>query len=468
MRRLTLSLLALMLVSGCAIGSNQMRPAVAGADGAWVTAVAPGVVDETWWKALGDETLNSLVADALAHNLDLKQAEARLREARSGVDAARGGRTPQIRATGSAVEQQVSANGQLPVRNIPGFERQYPLFDAGLDASWEIDLWGGTAKSIEAAGARATAASLRAQDTRLRIIAEVVRFYGELRSAQGRQNLLGQEADLRSEIQRLFELRFRAGESSRSDVAEARQRTLNARAQLAAPKSDAATAAYALAVLTGRPPEGMTSLVQNPARLPDPPALVASGIRSELLQRRPDVRAAEADLQAAIADVAVNKVNLYPRFSLIGSAGLQARSVGDLPSGDSTRFSVGPSFSWPIFSLGRIRAQIGAANARAEAGAAAYEKAVLQALADSESAANRYANTTETRTIREQALAEARVSADLAALRFRKGEDNRIQMLEAQSAQMQAEQALLAARIQGTIDWLAFSKALGGGGTKPK
>ena len=360
-------------------------------------------------------------------------------------------------------EQQVSENGQLPVRNIPGFQRQYSLFDAGLDASWELDLWGGVARALQVSDARAQAAAVRAEDMRLRVVAEVVRTYVDLRSAQARGGVLGQEAQLRGQIARLVDQRYRGGESSRSDAETARQRADSARAQL--PESDASAhaAAYSLALLTGRPPEALAALATRAAPLPAPPILVGAGIRSELLQRRPDVRAAEADLVAATAEVGAETANLYPRFALVGSLGQQARSLGDLAEGSSTRFGIGPSFSWPIFSFGRIRAQIRAADARADTSAAAFEKAVLGALADSETAANRYAAAMNARAARESALDEARNAAGLAELRFQRGEDDRIQMLEARSAALQAELLALAARADAAAAYVGFNKALGGG-----
>lgn len=455
-------LLAAML-GGCAVGPEYARPKVGGTETPWLAPVSTDAVDAEWWKALGDADLDALVVEALAHNLDLRIAEARLQEARANGRAARGRTVPQVGATGSAAEQQVSENGQLPVRNIPGFQRQYSLFDAGLDASWEIDLWGGVARSVQASDARAQAAAIRAEDTRLRVVAEVVRSYVDLRSAQARGGLLGQEAQLRADIARLVEQRYRGGESSRSDAETAQQRADSARAQL--PESDASAhaAAYSLALLTGRPPEALAALASHTAPLPAPPALVGAGIRSELLQRRPDVRAAEADLVAATADVGVETANLYPRFALTGNLGQQARSLGDLAEGGSTRFGIGPSFSWPIFSFGRIRAQIRAAGARADAGAAAYEKAVLGALADSETAANRFAASTAARARRESALGAARNAAALAERRFQRGEDDRIQMLEARSAALQAELSAIAARTDEAGAYVGFTKALGGG-----
>ncbi len=463
MRSIALTCLVATLLSGCAVGPEYARPQVGGTEGQWLAPGSPEAVDAEWWRALGDAELDALVGDALAHNLDLRIAEARLQEARASSRAARGRTAPQINATDSAAEQQVSENGQLPVKNIPGFQRQYSLFDVGLDASWELDLWGGVARSVQASDARAQAAAIRAEDTRLRVVAEVVWTYVDLRSAQARGGLLAQEAQLREQIARLVDQRYRGGESSRSDAETARQRADSARAQLPEGDASAHAAAYSLALLTGRPPEALAAMATRMAPLPMPPALVGAGIRSELLQRRPDVRAAEADLMAATADVGVETANLYPRFALTGNVGQQARSLGDLADGASTRFGIGPSFSWPIFSFGRIRAQIRAAGARADASAAAYEKAVLGALADSETAANRFAASTSARAARESALGAALGAAGLAEQRFRRGEDDRIQMLEARSAALQAELLALAARADAAAAYVGFTKALGGG-----
>src|SRR5690606_28992841 len=150
--------------------------------------------------------------------------------------------------------------------------------------------------------------------------------------------------------------------------------------------ADARAAAYRLALLTGQPPEALADRLLVRAPIPNGPAAVAAGLRSDLLRRRPDVARAERELAAATADVGVATAELFPRFSLLGSIGRQARNGGDLDAGGSTRFTVGPSLHWPIFAGGAIRANIRAAGARADAAAARYEQAVLTALSDSETA----------------------------------------------------------------------------------
>ncbi len=454
--------LALLLCLGaCTVGPNFKRPIIAGSEAGWQSAAAqPGPVDAAWWHTLGDAQLDALVAAALANNLDLREAAARLREARAGRDAAAGRASPEVSVRGSATQNRISGNGQLPVARIPQFSRDYALFDLGFDASWEIDLWGGTRRAVEGAGARAQAAELRAGDVRLQVIAEVVRSYADLRAAQARRTSVAAEAEARQTVADLAQRRFTGGEGTRIEAAQAAQRAASVRALLPQIQADASAAQARLALLTGRPPEAVT-LADAP--LPLPPALVAAGIRSELLQRRPDIRAAEADLAAATADVGVETANLYPRFSLLGGLGRQSRTVDGLVDGPTTRFSIGPSFSWPIFSAGRIRAQIRGSNARADAAAARYEKAVLSALADSETALNRYAAARAEAQTREAVLAEATTVARLAERRWRAGEDDRLQALEAEAVRRGAEQAVLAARAATLTSYAALSKALGGG-----
>jgi NodT family efflux transporter outer membrane factor (OMF) lipoprotein len=456
-------LLGLALLGGCTVGPDFKRPVVAGADAPWVGDAAPGAVDAQWWKALGDPVLDALVEAATAGNLDIREAEARLREARADRKAAGARGMPQVNVVASAVETQLSRNGPIPIYRLPGFENRFPLFDAGFDASWEIDLWGAARRGVEAATARTAAAEARAGDVRLQVIAEIGRSYAELRANQARLASLQADAGLRAEIAALSLQRFTAGEAPRSEAVEAARRADVARARIAGAEADVRQAGYRLALLTGRPPEALLQQLAAPAPIPKPPVIVAAGIRSDLLLRRADVRAAEADLAAATADIGVATADLFPRISLIGALGLQAQSLGDLAGSDSARFQVGPSFSWPIFSAGRIRARIAAADARADAAGARYEKAVLSALSDSETALNRYAATRRARGDTEAALGQTHVAAALAAERFRKGEDDRIAMLEAQSAGQAAELQAISARTETLAGYLAVAKSLGGG-----
>lgn len=452
----------LLALAACTVGPDHRPPALSAVTAPWVTPADAAPVDPGWWRALDDPLLTRLVESAVARNLDLREAEATLRAARADRDAAAGGRLPAVNAAGSATTNRLSENGQIPIGAIPGFDRNLNLFDAGFDASWEIDLWGRNARTIEAANARADAADAARAAMTTQVIAEAVRAYADLRTAQARAASAGADADAQAGIARLTEQRYRAGEASRFDFVRADAQARATAAAIAGLNADATAAAYRLALLTGQPPEALISELRAPGPIPQPRA-IAAGLRADLLRRRPDIRQAERTLAAATADIGVATANLFPRFSLLGSIGQQAQHGGDLASAASTRFSVGPSFSWPIFAGGTIRAQIRAADARADAAAARYEKAVLAALGDSETALNRYAAAQSMRKDRDAARDRTAEALDLARQRYRAGEDDLIVLLDAQSAFSAADAQAIdahAAELQAAI---ALYKALGGG-----
>lgn len=395
MRRLILAPLPLLLAA-CTVGPDYHRPAVAGATAGWTSAADAGAVDLAPWARLGDPVLSDLIARALAANSDIAEAEARLREARAQLGATRANGLPQATLSGSAQQTRASLNGEVPLGSFPGFQRNFALYNAGFDASWEIDLWGGQRRAVQSAEQQIAAAQARAVDVRLQTVAEVVRTYAQLRGSQMMLGAARGDAEAQAETARIIRDRLQAGEAPRGDETRAREASRTAHAPIAGLEADAHAAAYALATLTGRPPEALAALVDAPAALPVLPANLAVGARADMLRRRPDVRAAEADLAAATANVGVETANLYPRLTLAGGVDPQSRALGNLVSDRSVGFAVGPRFSWAVFDAGRVRAAIRAANARSDEAAARYTKAVLAALADSETAINRYAAATTT------------------------------------------------------------------------
>jgi outer membrane protein TolC len=215
--------------------------------------------------------------------------------------------------------------------------------------------------------------------------------------------------------------------------------------------------------LVGAPPEQVVPDLMAVQPLPASPDEIMVGIRSDLLQRRPDIRRAERELHAATADIGVATADLFPKFSILGSVGQQARSVGDLFSADSTRLQIGPSFSWPIFSGGTIRAQIRGADARAAGAAARYEKAVIGALSDSESAINRFLNARAAAVHAQASLTHQRAGFALSQQRAARGEDDRLTLTRARQSLIAAERRSAdadAAKAQAAV---ALYKSLGGG-----
>ena len=458
-----LPFLASLALAGCTVGPNYERPAPAAATQApWLEPGMPGAVDLAWWDSFGDPQLSALVNRAIANAPDLKEAEARLAEARANRDAVVGGRLPAIEAKGSATENRLSENGQLPIGNIPGVDRAFRLFDLGFDASWELDLWGRRTRQTEAANARAEAALYGQRDVMLTLIGEVARSYFDLRAAQADAASARALAGSDAQLAQLTRLRFDAGEASRLELERAEAAARTSAAATPDAEARAAAAAYRIAALVGAAPEVAPEL-RKPAPLPASPDAILVGVRSELLERRPDIRRAEREFAAATADVGVATADLFPRFSLFGSLGQQARTPGDLFSGDSTRLQIGPSFSWPIFSGGTIRAQIRAADARAQGAAARYKKAVLGALSDSEAAINRFLNARTAEAEAHAALARERSAYALAEKRASSGEDDGLSLLRARQSLLAVERRADQARASKGQAAVALYKTLGGG-----
>jgi NodT family efflux transporter outer membrane factor (OMF) lipoprotein len=466
MRR-TLPLLALALLAGCTVGPNYQRPPTTIAPD-WVEPSANGTnvgtFDARWWDSFGDPVLSELVGQALKTNWDLAEARARIAETRANRDAAAGKALPQINATGSYTTNEISENGELPIKDFPGFPRQFPLWDFGFDASWEIDLWGKARRETEAAEARAEAAQWNRRDLALGITAEVARAYIDLRSAQAQAALAQRDFAANEDLATLTALRRDHGEANSIDASEASNARDTSRHALEQARGDIASAAYRIATLLGVAPETIVPrLTATAAPVPLPPPTIARGIRSDLLERRPDIREAERQLAASSADIGAAKADLFPRVSITGSLGRQAQNPGDLGQMASTRYGFGPSFSWPIFDAGRIRAQVHAADARSKEAEAAYEKAVSGALSDSESAANRYARTAAGFDAATRALNAEQQGYALATLRNQRGEDDRLAIDRAELRLLSAQQAERTARVDYGEAAIALYKSLGGG-----
>lgn len=461
-RTLSAAVATAFVLAGCTVGPDY-RPPATSVGSSWISPVDTGDVDAAWWRRLRDPLLSELVVAAIADNKDIGEAGARLREVRANRDAVSGRSAPRLGASAVATENRLSSNGQLPVARIPGFDPRFPIYDAGFDASWEIDLWGGTRRAVESAESRVQAAEAARQGVILQTIAEVVRAYVDLRAAQNLRASAIADAAAQQEVARIVADRLRVGTASGFDLSRAQAQARGTAALIPRLEADAAAAAFRLALLVGQPPEVLHGRLATPRPLPQADLHVAAGLRADVLRRRPDVRQAEHDIAAATADVGVATAELFPRLSLLGGIGQQARSPGDLFSGDSLRFQVGPALRWPIFSGGRIRAQIRAANARADAAAIRYERAVLNALSDSETAINRFASAERTRSEREMARSEAEVAVRLARLRFVGGEDDLTVLLQAQSASTVADRQSIEAQATQLILLAAVYKALGGG-----
>lgn len=457
--------LGTLLLGACAAGPDYRGPPQVDTGSGWTqpaaAAQAPAGLS-TWWTTLGDPTLDRLVATALADNLDLLQAQARIAEERALRDRATGGYAPSVGVSGSVTRRRQSENGPLPIGAIPGLARDQTIHDAGFDAGWEIDLFGATRRAVQGAEARMQAAQDDAASVRISIAAEVVRSYLDLRGAQ--RELAAREASVRSLAQtaELVGRRFDTGDAAQADVDAAQARLSAAAAGLPAIQARARAAALGLGVLLGAPPERELALLDTTAAqitlLPIP-----VGQRADILRRRPDVRAAERRLAARSADIGVATAELFPKLSIGASGGFQALDASRLFESASQRFSVMPLISWRVFDGGRVRAEIRASEAREQQAAFAYEKAVLTALGDAERALGNYQSGLDAVQRQQAALDAARRSYAHAQARYAAGDIALTDLLAEERVLRDAEDGYARMHTAAAIDLVALFKALGGG-----
>lgn len=460
----TIALLLACVPAACTVGPHGREAPDVDLGSDWIAADAErdAPVLDRWWQALGDPLLDQLVQDTLDQNLDLRQAQERIAEARALRDRAAGGRRPTATAQGGVTRREQSLNGPLPIGSIPGVSREQTIYDAGFDARWELDLFGATQHTIDSAAARLQAAEYRAQGARIRIVAETVRSYLSLRGAQ--QALAVQEAaaSVQESLRDTQARRMAAGVSPRAELDQAQAALDAARAELPALQAQQRNAMLQLSLLLGRPPEAALPYEQQAA----PPVALQSmpvGQRAELLRRRPDVRAAERQLAASTADIGVATAELFPKLSIGAGGGFQSLASGQWLDAGSRYASITPLIAWRVFDGGRIRAEIRAAEARERQAALAYEQAVLAALGDAEQGLSNYQLGLSALQRREAALAAAQRGFRHASHRYDAGDIDRAELLNSALSLHQAEFAQARSHTEAALRWVALCKALGGG-----
>jgi outer membrane protein, multidrug efflux system len=475
---LILVLTAAMSVTatGCLVGPNYKAPFMilpARWDG--IAEVAKPLAAEEpktdlaqWWQSFNDPLLNELVGQALASNLDEKIALSRVREERAYLIISQAGRFPTLDLGGSYTRQRYSAN--TPFGSFPQLvPREQNMYEAGFDASWELDAFGGIWRRVEASQAELAASIENSRDVRVTLLAEAARDYVAVRALERRLQIARANLRDQNDSLKLTQARFELGYAPELDVTQARSLLETTQAQVPDLESELAKTVHRIGVLLGRDPDALKAQLSDMAPIPgiaDPDAIavrIPAGLPSDLLRRRPDIRGAEREIAAATARVGVATADLFPKFSITGTAGLESISTSDFLFGTSRMWSVGPSMTWPIFEAGRIRANIAAQNAREEQALYLYRKTVLTALAEVEDALVAYAK----ERARHQALAASaqdfKLSEILARDRYEEGYADYLDVLEAQRSLYAAQDSLAQSDQQLIDDLIAIYKALGGG-----
>lgn len=471
--RLILVATVAVFLPSCKVGPNYAPPQTKTSD-AWATqdeaGIKVGVKPVTqWWRTLNDPALDSLIDRAAMQNLDVKLAAARVREVRAQRGIVAADRWPTVNAGGQYQRERISqevlgeSGGTF---SGPGQGRglEFDFYQLGFDASWEMDLFGGVARSVEAADADIGAAIESQRDVLITLLSEVARTYVDLRSFQRRLEIAHKNIAAQQESLDLSTSRFNAGLVSELDVAQARANLANTQSQVPTLETGTRQSMYAIALLLGQEPSTLVSELDTVTPIPGVPTEVPIGLPSDLLRRRPDIRHAERQLAATTARIGVATSDLFPKFSLTGSLGLSSTKATNLFDAASSHFwSFGPTASWPIFDAGRIRANIRVTNAREEQASIEYEKAVLTSLGDVESALIAWWK----EQIRNHSLAQAvqanQLAVELSNQLYQRGLTTFLNVLDSQRDHYAAEDQLVQSDRAVVANLIALYKALGGG-----
>ena len=455
--------LAVLILGGCMVGPNHVTPQ-ATVPAAWAgvtqalagqpSVATAGESDLTrWWRQFNDPTMTALVEDAVKANLDLKIAEARLRQARATRGVVFGAFWPSVSASGGYQRvQKAGASGSQD------------LFQAGLDAVWELDLFGGRRRNLESADAAIQAAMEGIRDVQVSLVAEVALNYVQLRGYQ--QEILVAQNNLNAQ-QRTAEIthkQFNAGFASGLDIANADANAATTEAQIPVYETGERQAIYALSVLLARPPADLLKELSPRGSLPGVPTDVPAGLPSDLLRRRPDIRESEAQLHAATAQIGVATADFFPSFSLTGTANWNSNLLRTWWSEASRSFGIGPSISWPIFQGGAIASNVLLQEALRDQAFITYQKTVLAAFQDVENALIAFAKEQRHYKSLNDAVAANRKAVDLSLQLYTEGQTDFLNVVSAQRSLYATEDALVQSNRSIATDLIALYKALGGGG----
>ncbi|MBI4528854.1 MAG: efflux transporter outer membrane subunit [Deltaproteobacteria bacterium] len=465
----------ILLAGGCAVGPNYQRPDLP-VPSNWKEAQEDGINTRAaelkrWWTSFNDPLLISLVERAVRSNLDLRLAEARIRETRASRAVTAVGAWPTVDVSGSYSRRRNSKNAlAFPSQGgggssslLGGKVLEHDLFAAGFDASWEIDVFGGVRRSVEAADATIEAKVEDLRDVLVTLLGDVARNYIDLRGLQRRLEVARANLDAQQDALNLTEVRFQSGLASGLDVAQAEAQVKTTTAQIPTLESSIKQTAYRLDMLLGLQPGSLWDELSKQAPIPRLPPEVFVGLPSELLRRRPDIRRAERQLAAGTAQIGAAMADLFPKFSLTGMAGLQSFSATDWFTGRSRFWSIGPTIRWPIFEAGKIRANIEVRNAQQEQALRTYEKTILTALQDVETALVNYSKEQVRHRSLMEAVAANRRAVEIANELYLSGLSDFLNVLDARRSLYSSENDLAQSEAIMVSNLVSLYKALGGG-----
>ncbi len=456
------------LLGGCTVGPNYRPPQLAVPpayyEGTPAATNQPPQSLAQWWRLFHDPQLDALINEAALANHDVRLAQARVREARAQAGVVRSALFPSVNANGDYTRQRLSQNTPNGfVARAAGQPLEQNFFNAGFDMNWELDIFGGNRRALEAAKADLGGAEESSRGVLITVLAEVGLDYLDLRGLQKQLAVARDNLRLQEQTLALTRDQFQAGLASELDTSRAEAQAANTRSQIPLLEQDIQRAIHRLGVLTGKAPAELESELAAAAPIPPATPGIPVGLPSDLLRRRPDIRQAEREVAAATARVGVATADLFPRFFLTGAAGLQSVNASDFFDAGSRFWSLGPSVRWPIFTAGRIRQNIKVQDARQEQALIRYEQTVLTSLEEVENALVTVGKEQEHHQALTQSEAANRRAVELADERYRSGLVDFLNVLETQRSLLAVQDDL--ARSERTMgqNLVRLYKALGGG-----
>ncbi|WP_335589157.1 MULTISPECIES: efflux transporter outer membrane subunit [Hydrogenophaga] len=467
--RLWCAAIALAL-AGCTVVPQRPAPELATPQAALLaraatmdgaTGLSHAPVPAAWWMLFNDGTLSELQAEAAASNLDLQAAVARIEESRAQLGLARAAQAPQLAAEAGYARSAQSEYAPLARLGAPTTASS--AWQLGLQAGWELDLWGHLRQLGVAADARLQASGYGAQAVRISVAGDIARTYLLLRGAQAQLALAGQQRAIAADLVRLAESRRRHGVATRFEAAAARAEVAVTDARRAQLKQQRDALMNALALLLGQAPRELDARLFDGAGPPPMPRELPIGVASELASQRPDILRADAQLRAALADIGAAEADFYPRIRLTGSLGLQASALSDLGDWGARRYSLGPSLYLPLFDGGRLQSQLALTQARHRTAAITYQQTVLNAWHEVDDALGAHVAERERHTQLTLAVAQQQAALDVARRAWQEGTADFTAVLVAQRTLIAGQAMLSECATAAALSVVALYRALGAG-----
>lgn len=471
--------LFLATLTGCKMGPNYNPPENDVPD-RWTTptpAIESSLTDEPpptcWWEIFNDPLLNKYIQTAATYNNDVLKAEANIFQARAARQVSAAPLFPKVSVDYDAFHIFLSRNGPIDAlasagggaagQPAPAPLQEFNIFNNFIDASWELDLFGKTRRSVEAAQAQLESTVEQRNDILISVFGEIARNYIELRSYQKQKELLeGNIALLQNNVQ-IIQKRYSTGYSNLLDLEQINIQLNQAVSALPAVNTGIYRSIYAISVLTGELPESLLEELLPPQPMPELPDSLSTGLRSDLLRRRPDIREAERNLAQATANIGVAIASFYPTVTLTGILGLDSLKLSNLFTPNSKTWIYGADLNMPVFQGGKLIGNLRIAEAQTAAVAFAYQQTVLNAIRDAETALVSYGEDLKTAEELRKIVATNQKLTDLNQRRYTKGLVGRLDSLNSQLILNNAELSLLQSETAALLDLVSLYKALGGG-----